>query len=549
MWLMGFFLSLLLVFEGLGLKFGHEISYFLIIISPFFILLFGKITGKEKNFRIPTVIATLYAVFIFFLVVSTALSINIAQSAPGLLIYPSLFFVSVIAYNYRNETKAWIFNFLIVASLLLMATSLVGLFYPLTGFSLLYSRLNDHNNLGDFLLIPMIIGSFLVFEGKRKNTGLIILLSSVPIFLISFSRSAFTAYIAIVITMFLVLKKKSEYFYKVVLIVFVLIGIFYFIPNVNLDSCCSVISKYVSHRDDIISHRNSFFLSGVRAIRDYPIFGVGFGNFGVASFRYNDLHLFWSRTSHNIFLDMATELGLPAMLAFLGVVIYAIKKSRKDIVFFVFLGLLANFQMYYSFKIYSVLFIFFILLGLMFEDKRAANYNLNLDPNRLIGIFLTPIIIIQFAFVSRALINIGKYEAALVFDPSNKKLYQKIINKSINKGEYKNALFYSNLYGRIYYSDTEATEYLALLDLNYGKDREALAKYRRSMMWDPYGGDLKLRLRNLFYLTERVEGEKAAHEYLKSYSDKVNSMWEHRITSFKQMVLEVNNEVNPPLLK
>lgn len=549
MWLMGFFLSLLLVFEGLGLKFGHEISYFLIIISPFFILLFGKITGKEKNFRIPTVIATLYAVFIFFLVVSTALSINIAQSAPGLLIYPSLFFVSVIAYNYRNETKAWIFNFLIVASLLLMATSLVGLFYPLTGFSLLYSRLNDHNNLGDFLLIPMIIGSYFVFEGKRKNIGLIILLSSVPIFLISFSRSAFTAYIAIVITMFLVLKKKSEYFYKVALIVFVLIGIFYFIPNVNLDSCCSSISKYVSHRDDIISHRNSFFLSGVRAVRDYPIFGVGFGNFGAASFRYNDLHLFWSRTSHNIFLDMATELGIPAMLAFLGVVIYAIKKSRKDLVFFVFLGLLANFQMYYSFKIYSVLFIFFILLGLMFEDKRAANYNLNLDPNRLIGIFLVPIIIIQFAFVSRALINIGKYEAALMFDPSNKKLYQKIINKFINKGEYKNALFYSNLYGRIYYSDTEATEYLALLDLNYGKDREALAKYRRSMMWDPYGGDLKLKLRNLFYLTERVEGEKAALKYLKSYSDKVNSMWEHRITSFKQMVLEVNNEVNPPLLK
>lgn len=549
MWLMGFFLSLLLVFEGLGLKFGHEISYFLIIISPFFILLFGKITGKEKNFRIPTVIATLYAVFIFFLVVSTALSINIAQSAPGLLIYPSLFFVSVIAYNYRNETKAWIFNFLIVASLLLMATSLVGLFYPLTGFSLLYSRLNDHNNLGDFLLIPMIIGSYFVFEGKRKNIGLIILLSSVPIFLISFSRSAFTAYIAIVITMFLVLKKKSEYFYKVALIVFVLIGIFYFIPNVNLDSCCGIISKYVSHRDDIISHRNSFFLSGVRAIRDYPIFGVGFGNFGAASFRYNDLHLFWSRTSHNIFLDMATELGIPAMLAFLGVVIYAIKKSRKDLVFFVFLGLLANFQMYYSFKIYSVLFIFFILLGLMFEDKRAANYNLNLDPNRLIGIFLVPIIIIQFAFVSRSLINIGKYEAALVFDPSNKKLYQKIINKFINKGEYKNALFYSNLYGRIYYSDTEATEHLALLDLNYGKDREALAKYRRSMMWDPYGGDLKLRLRNLFYLTERVEGEKAALKYLKSYSDKVNSMWEHRITSFKQMVLEVNNEVNPPLLK
>ncbi len=546
---MGFFLSLLLVFEGLGLKFGHEISYFLIVISPFFILLFGKITGKEKNFRIPTVIAMLYAVFIFFLVISTVFSINIAQSAPGLLLYPSLFFVSVIAYNYKNETKGWIFNFLVIASLLLIAISLVGLFYPLTGFSLLYSRLNDHNNLGDFLLIPMIIGSFLVFDGKRKNIGLMILLSSVPVFLISFSRSAFTAYIAVVITMFLMLKKKSTYFYKVALMVFVLIGIFYFIPNVNLDSCCSSISKYVSHRDDIISHRNSFFLSGVRAVSDYPIFGVGFGNFGPASFRYNDLHLFWSRTSHNIFLDMATELGLPAMLAFLGVVFYAIKKSRKDMVFFVFIGLLANFQMYYSFKIYSVLFIFFILLGLMFENKRAANNSLNLDSNRLIGIFLVPIIIIQFAFVSRALINIGRYEAALVFDPFNKKLYQKIINRSISKGEYKNALFYNNLYGRVYYSDTEATEYLALLDLNYGKDREALTKYRRAMMWDPYGGDLKLRLRNLYYLTERVEGRTKALEYLESYTDKVNSMWEHRITSFKRMVLEVNNEVNPPLLK
>jgi O-antigen ligase len=544
---MGFFISLLLIFEGLGFNFGHEISYYLIILYPLFLLVYLKLTGRERELKIPKSIAVFYGIFLFFLFLSTVFSVNTAQSVGGLPLYLSLFFISIISFNNKKEIGAWFIYFLIFASFLLVAISLTGLFFPKTGFSLLYSSLNDHNNLGDFLLIPMIAGTYFVFENKRKNIGLFTLLFSTPIFLLSFSRSAFTAYIIAAIAMFVIFKKKSASFYKVVLLVFVLVGIFYFIPNVNLDSCCRVFNKYISHRDDLISFRDSFFISAARGIRDFPLLGVGYGNFGKISFRYNDLYLFWTRTSHNIFLDIASEIGLPALVAFLAVIVYVLKKSRKNVLFFVFVGLLANFQFYYSFKIYTVLFIFFILLGILLEESKDKTLNIN--RNRLLGLFLIPLIVIQFGFISKTFINFGKYKTALMFDPFNKNLNQKIINDSVNKGAYREGTFYRNLYGRIYYSDMEVTEYLASIDLKYNHNEEALSKYERSMEWNPYEGDLKKRLIRIYYLTEKVKGKKAAIDYLNFYTKRVNSMWEYTSTSFKATADEVNREVNPPLVK
>lgn len=547
MWLTGFFLSIIAILEGLGIYGGHELSYFFVVIFPFFILLHDRITDREKALRFPKILTICYAVFIFFLIISTFFSVNIAKSMPGIVYYPALFFISMYAYNHKKEVSSWLLPFLITASLILVLFSILGWFFPLRGFSLLYSRLNFHNNLGDFLVIPIVAGAYYLMENKNRITSIILLFLTMPVFLLSFSRSAFVAVVVAIAAMFLLKKRKTKTFYFAVLMVFLLIGLFFFIPNVNLNDCCRGLSQFVSHRDNLMSSRDSFFISALRGIKDYPLTGVGFGNFGDVSFRYNDLILFWTRSSHNIFLDLATEIGLPAMAVFMTLAVYLLIKSKKNILFYVFLGLLANFQLYYNFKSYLVIFVFFILIGLIYEE--GSHKTVPVRGNSLLVLFAIPLIAIQFNIFSMIFINLGNYKAALFFNPAEYYLYRALINESVSKGTYRDNMLYRRIYDRIYSTDLEVTEYLAGIDLHYGDKNAALAKYQRSLMWHPYSGDQGLRLRRLYYLTYELKGKSAADKFINDYLMRVENMFEYSDSFIKKISREVAGEVNPPLIR
>ena len=94
-----FFLVLIFLLEGLGIQNGHEISYYLLIISPFFLLIFDK----NLKIKIPKIFFILGLIFIVAIAISTFKSINIASSVGRLFLYPSLLFLSILAIN--NKTN------------------------------------------------------------------------------------------------------------------------------------------------------------------------------------------------------------------------------------------------------------------------------------------------------------------------------------------------------------------------------------------------------------------------------------------------------------
>ena len=53
-------------------------------------------------------------------------------------------------------------------------------------------------------------------------------------------------------------------------------------------------------------------------MKEYPLFGIGAGNFLKASLKYNVGNNI-SDSAHNIFLEVATEQGIPAALLLLAI--------------------------------------------------------------------------------------------------------------------------------------------------------------------------------------------------------------------------------------
>jgi hypothetical protein len=240
-------------------------------------------------------------------------------------------------------------------------------------------------------------------------------------------------------------------------------------------------------------------------------------------------------------LDIASEIGLPAVMAFAVLIYLILKKSRRNLAFFVFIGLLADFQLYYSFKIYAVIVIFYMIIGILFEDGK--NRPLVFSRNWLLAFSAIPLVVIQFGFLSKYFIDQGNYKAAVFFDPFNKRAYERVIGESI--GDYRSVVHYRALYERVYHVDTDALRYLAAVDLFFNEEEKALEKSMRSMTWNPFEGDFKKRISDTFYLVERVRGKKEAINYLNNLTKRINGMWEYGHTNFKESINEMNMKLNP----
>jgi O-antigen ligase len=61
--------------------------------------------------------------------------------------------------------------------------------------------------------------------------------------------------------------------------------------------------------------------AGLRMIEAHPLVGVGLGNFKplMASYMAPGVNLKFASIAHNMFVEVAAELGLPALVTFLGI--------------------------------------------------------------------------------------------------------------------------------------------------------------------------------------------------------------------------------------
>jgi len=237
----------------------------------------------------------------------------------------------------------------------------------------IFSNIND---TGTLLMVSLIfvISYFEFLKNKYRYLMLIPgILGSLAI-LLTLSRGSFIGLIAGLTTYSLRSKKHIVVF---VIIILLMSAVIYSNPKLNnrfFDS--------ITIRENM--DRIYIWLSSVEMIKDYPIKGVGPGNFPIIYPLYK--HDYDQKThtmsyAHNIFLNMAVETGLIGFILFSAIIIIilimAIKIYNKNAlsrgVVAAFLSVLIHNQFDCTILKFEIGVVFWILTGLIiaicFSDK------------------------------------------------------------------------------------------------------------------------------------------------------------------------------------
>ncbi len=387
-------LAVVLFAEGSGLPAGREVAYLIIILSsPLFLL------ARRRPTKLPARITPMITLFLVLSFISILFSQNVKTSILLFLFYISCFSVFVFAYSIRNELKKFMPTFLLIFGFIFSIYSLVVSFFasripqivPHEGYQLVYSYTSSHNHLGDYLLLPLIVCFYYLFSNRPKspkNNLLSIIynlciLFFLPYFLFSYSRSAYVALTGVLLIMLINfyrtrMMKISSARIGITLIVLVLSGLFMFsVVRSGTNTRFSQVTKVLVEKNalsfkDPYGSRIDYLREGILSAIEKPLFGVGPGNFYLASIKYTKVPGLWTHTAHNIFLEILVENGILAGAVFVLIIFELLRRSEKNLFFFLALALLLNFQTDYTYRIYSLFLLFFVLLGIIYKEKSAV---------------------------------------------------------------------------------------------------------------------------------------------------------------------------------
>ncbi|MCX6731066.1 MAG: O-antigen ligase family protein, partial [Candidatus Roizmanbacteria bacterium] len=458
-----FFLLFLIpsLLEGIGIWVDHRI--FLLYFSSIPILFYFYLSTFLKSITIPLKTSILYIFFLLFMTISTFFfSVDKQTSFELLLFYYSSFLLFIFFYNYKKGGKWLSYSFPIVLGIIFTIYSYLLPFFKLKGLHFLlpigekqfvFASYVNHNHLGDFLGLFLII---LCWYGLQKKWSLLpIFLFFLTIFISSFSRSAYLSFFIVILMMLFYNRNKLSSL--ILPLVFLLLSSVIFAtymlsiqqPKNSPFYSLQQYGKTTFHMipRDVLSARDIFIKQALLSIQKSPLFGIGGGNFIVAS-RNNILNNAQSDSAHNIFFELATEQGLLATFCFI-LFIFLISKCvlfTPTLPGFLFLYLLFNFQTDYTYQVYSLFLFWIILSSLTFTEKR----HISLLPALYGLLCLIPIFILASISTSVHLAKMGDYRNAIKWYPFNKGVYASAIKQSDDQ---------VNIYIR-------QTEYIAPYDVN-----------------------------------------------------------------------------------
>ncbi|MEK9147471.1 MAG: O-antigen ligase family protein [Patescibacteria group bacterium] len=202
----------------------------------------------------------------------------------------------------------------------------------------------DPNTFG-FYLSFIIPGAFLIKEKYFKIIGALLILS----LLFAFSRGAYLGVIISLIILLLVnlkfktkneklkLKKKSLYSFKFLIVVFIFSFLIFSLAG-------PVRQRLVSSfdfQDKGVSERIEIWSTAFNVIKENPILGVGIGNYTEAVDLFSEQRGYRSPIhAHNIYLQIAAELGIIGLILWIFVFVFALKnlyhfysRSRVKVIF------------------------------------------------------------------------------------------------------------------------------------------------------------------------------------------------------------------------
>ena len=250
-------------------------------------------------------------------------SINVEYSLKNIKKYTfiSVFLFFVIVNNVRDLKDVKILLFaLIISTGVFSFLALIDyyLFEPSFGSRLSFRYLDK--NLGRFsvfydIVIPINLALIFITKDKIKNIlfGLTLLLSITTVFFMQMRASYLTIFLSLLAITFVYRKRLFVF----MLIIPFLVAI---VMPTNMVTRAREMFKFGDYlkSDGVFNYRIDTWKGAVRIIKENPVLGLGVGksNFGKTVKKFNDLNIPYDH-AHNVYLQIAVELGLLGLAAFL----------------------------------------------------------------------------------------------------------------------------------------------------------------------------------------------------------------------------------------
>lgn len=344
----------LVVLGGLGKIDTAYISFVSIITLVVNLYL---LRSEQKTFIAPPGLK-IFILFLLLLVLSLTWSFDPVNSLKYSALFSSGALFWIFSFNFSNKLRAILPSILVLCGGIFLLLSIFSLFskslhiVPLSLFALTSGNLN-HNHIGDYAVLVVVLALFKFLDAKKDFLWLVIGLIAMATAALSFSRSAYFS--LIVGVYYLITKAIGDKKTKKLILVFFIIF-------------TSIFIVLVGTKKSIINSRQ-FYPQAVSGIVSNPV-GVGMGNFWFISNNPKyQLFAFKGTAAYveNAILEILVGTGILGLifLVWFGKVIYeAIKKSDDTLYIALFLTLTFNFIFDYTYFIPTMLWLWFVLLGL-----------------------------------------------------------------------------------------------------------------------------------------------------------------------------------------
>ncbi len=391
-----------------------------------------------------------------------------------------------------------------------------------------YNKANYFPNA--FALFLLLTTPLILTLENLKLRYFCLLLSATALFL-TFSRGGLLVFIGqlSIINLYYFYRKEYKTVLNIVIIIILsgllALGINQIRQNLNLEqqNLTEKITFNSTERITSINERSEFFINTPKLIIQKPLFGYGPESFSFIYPQVQPRFIANAPHPHNIFLKIAVEKGLIALLLFITLLVFIIKiviqnktKILNDptnaLILISILGGFAHNQIDYNLNFVSNYFIIFMLTGMLISNLKDNHDPLQINLKAKITLLLIIVALSGFW-----LFNEFKLKISQKLITSNSEISAKILETT----NYKNSKI---ILADIYKQQKDSDKEIQTLEshINYNK-LDAFSLNR-------LGG---------LYL-KKNDSKKSNQNYLKAIQIDPNNNWEYFYEYYKQ---------NPQILK
>ena len=395
-----------------------------------------------------------YLLFLIIALLSTLNSLNVTESIIELTRYFIIFIILFFSYSIINNKRTYIDGaiFALVGFLFIETCYILIIFFENYSFDSPPTRIREFQGLAynqniasNSILVKIPLALFIFIKTKNRLIkyllGALIAISVFDILIIG-SRSAIIGIYALLIFLiiFLLFLKKLKLFsvnrknllkpIVIILSVFILQNYLYINSKENLQA----VNRSIELNDSSSNTRLMLWKSSIEMIKDFPLLGIGIGNWKVVSIKYvkNNMQLYnVPKHTHNDFIQMFSETGIIGglfyLLFFISPLYFLLKnytnfssKEKELSLFLTFSLFCIGIDSFFNFpksRPYSLLNLFWVITFIYNLKQNKTNDSPKLRSSLMYILFLSGIIF--SVYISNRVYNSLKEQVPLIFEFNN----------------------------------------------------------------------------------------------------------------------------------